>query len=164
MLSRAWLLVSCSIVGCGGSSAMPDATIGDSPITCDQSGGAGSGTLVDGANAMHTFGPVVAVTWQPPSMKPGSITLDDGSTKITIYGVSCPDMNGNCAPPVGEYTDTGYIHQFDAPWFTNGVQPQAQDITVDVAPPADGCWGGRFDITYLGAVSGEVKGWWANPD
>ena len=114
---------------------------------------------------MHSFGPVVAVTWQAATTNvPGRITLDDGSMKIMIYGVSCPDMNGNCPPPVGAYTDTGPIHVLDAPWLMTSLEPEAQDITVDVAPPADGCWGGRFDITYLGAVSGELKGWWANPN
>jgi len=154
------------VAACGSSAPLIDAFSGDEPVTCAQSGGAGSGTLVDEAGVMHPFGPVVSVAWSPrQSDIPGSIVLDDGATVIHVYGAGCGSASTTC-PAVGEDTATSYGHSFQASWFMGVLTPDALDVIVDVAQPGDACWGGRYDITYgfdKGSVMGELKGWWATP-
>lgn len=164
MLRVLLVLVFSAACGGGGSQAPADAPIGSSPVTCDLGGASASGMLIDGAAVAHPFGPNLIVTWRAPQTGvPGSITLDDETTKITLDSVGC--TTGNCPPPVGEYTDASVGEYFQAPWIMNSVSAKTLDVIVDVAPSMDGCWGGRFDIVYsadLGPVSGEIKGWWVN--
>jgi len=96
---------------------------------------------------------------------PGGITLDDGTTKISIFGPTCDSSPTVCPPPVGDYTETSDYHRFQSSWFMGAVSPATMVIHVDVAQPHDPCWGGRYDITYSldhGDVAGEITGWWVN--
>ena len=151
---------------CGSSPARNDAdTGGAGSDRCSRLGGSGSGVLMDAAGGNHAFGPDTTVSYfAGGSNVAGAITLDDGMTKITIFGVTC--IQPSCPPPIGDYTDANYTNQFRATWSSASVLPDSLDVHVDAAPPTDRCWGGTFDVVYgfdKGDITGEIKGSWANP-